>query len=72
MKINKSSAPIWRCSNGEILSCTEKIKVMRENLEELEQAIQDAYTDALLMNVDAQQFKQFLINLVENLHNPYE
>lgn len=63
--------PTWHRSNGEIVSCTEKIKVMRENIEELQQAIQDAYEDALLMDVDSQQIKQFLIKMIQNLESPY-
>lgn len=68
----KPSIPTWHRSNGEILSCTEKIKVMRENIEELEQYIQDAFEDALLMDVDERQFKNFLVQLVNNLQNPYK
>lgn len=63
--------PVWRRDNGEIISCTEKIKVMRENLEELLQSLQDAYEDALLMDVSSEQFQQFLVEAVKNLENPY-
>ncbi len=69
MKLN---LPIWHRSNGEIVSCTEKVKVMRENIEELQQVIQDAYEDALLMDVDSTQIKSFLITMIENLENPYK
>ncbi|HRG62985.1 MAG TPA: hypothetical protein PLP75_08195 [Burkholderiales bacterium] len=69
MKLN---LPIWHRSNGEIVSCTEKVKVMRENIEELQQVIQDAYEDALLMDVDSAQIKSFLITMIENLENPYK
>ena len=68
----KLSLPIWPRSNGEIVSCTEKVKVMRENIEELQQVIQDAYEDALLMDVDSAQIKSFLITMIENLENPYK
>ena len=64
--------PTWHRSNGEIISCTEKIKVMRENIEELHQVIQDAYEDALLMDVDSEQIKQFLIKMIQNLESPYQ
>jgi hypothetical protein len=69
MKLN---LPVWHRSNGEIVSCTEKVKVMRENIEELQQVIQDAYEDALLMDVDSTQIKSFLIAMIENLENPYK
>ncbi|RTL12867.1 MAG: hypothetical protein EKK54_02095 [Neisseriaceae bacterium] len=70
--MKKLHLPIWHRSNGEIVSCTEKVKVMRENIEELQQAIQDAYEDALFMDVDSAQIKSFLITMIENLENPYK
>ena len=45
---------------------------MRENIEELQQVIQDAYEDALLMDVDSEQIKQFLIKMIQNLESPYQ
>ena len=68
----KLALPNWQRRNGEIIACTEKIKVMRQNIEELHQVIQDAYEDALLMEVDEQQFKHFLSSLIASLKNPYK
>lgn len=64
--------PTWRTENGEIIACTEKIKVMQENIAELQQVLQDAYEDALLMDIDAQQIKHFMHTLIEQLQNPYK
>ena len=41
--------PKWYGDDGSIVSCTEKIKVMNENMTELFQLAQDAFEDALLM-----------------------
>jgi hypothetical protein len=68
----KLHLPTWHRSNGEIVSCIEKVKVMRENIEELQQVIQDAYEDALLMDIDSTQIKSFLVTMIENLENPYK
>jgi hypothetical protein len=62
---------VWRSPDGEIVSCVEKLKVLRENLEEIQQLCQDALEDAVLMGCDERQFKQVLENLVEQLENPY-
>ncbi len=70
--MKKLLLPLWQQSNGKLLSCNEKIKVMQQNIDELHQMLQDAYTDALIMNVDEKQFKQFLINLIQSLDNPYD
>jgi signal transduction histidine kinase len=70
-----SSKPIpeavWRSPSGEIVSCVEKLKVLRENLEEIQQLCQEALEDAVLMECDERQFKQVLTNLVQQLENPY-
>jgi len=62
---------IWRSPSGEIVACIEKLKVLRENLEEIQQLCQDALEDAVLMGCDERQFKQVLDNLVQQLENPY-
>lgn len=63
--------PVWQDDNGEPLACVEKIKVMRENIEELAQSAQDAFEDALLMGCDERQIREFLVQLMQNLENPY-
>ena len=62
---------VWRSPEGELVSCVEKLKVLRENLEEIQQLCQDALEDAVLMGCDERQFKQVLENLVQQLENPY-
>jgi nitrogen fixation/metabolism regulation signal transduction histidine kinase len=62
---------VWRSPEGELVSCVEKLKVLRENLEEIQQLCQDALEDAVLMGCDERQFKQVLGNLVQQLENPY-
>jgi signal transduction histidine kinase len=62
---------IWRSSEGKVIACVEKNKVLQENLVEIRQVCQDALDDAVLMGCDEQQFRQVLANLVEQLKNPY-
>jgi hypothetical protein len=62
---------VWRSPSGEVVSCVEKLKVLRENLEEIQQLCQDALEDAVLIGCDERQFKQVLANLVQLLENPY-
>lgn len=64
--------PVWRDPEGNILACVEKIKVMRENLEELAQLAQDAFEDAILMGCDEKQVKDVLVSLMQSLENPYQ
>jgi len=63
--------PIWLRDDGSIVSCTEKIKVMRENFEEIQQIAQDAFEDGLLLEVSETQMRETLHKLVDSLVNPH-
>lgn len=62
-----AAAPIWRKPDGSPVSCTEKIKVLNENLAELRQLARDALDDALLMGCSEQQVREVLHALVDEL-----
>lgn len=77
---NRSTAPdywlsamktIWKRPDGSVVACTEKIKVLRENLEELRQMAQDAFEDALLMECDEKQIRAVFQEVISELENPY-
>lgn len=63
--------PIWLRDDGSIVSCTEKIKVMRENFEEIQQIAQDAFEDGLLLEVSEAQMREALRQMIDSLYNPY-
>ncbi|GAA8966867.1 hypothetical protein HpSP79_12950 [Helicobacter pylori] len=63
--------PKWFDDDGSPVSCTEKIKVMSQNMEELFQAAQDAFEDALLMGCSEAQVREYLQQLVRGVENPY-
>lgn len=63
--------PKWYDDDGQIMSCTEKVKVMSENMAELYQTAQDAFEDALLMGCGERQLRDYLLALIEGLENPY-
>ena len=63
--------PKWFSDDGSPVSCTEKIKVMNQNMAELYQAAQDAFEDALLMGCSEQQLRDYLQQLVAGVENPY-
>ncbi|PPC93541.1 MAG: hypothetical protein CTY33_07725 [Methylotenera sp.] len=68
----KEAPPIWLRDDGTIVACTEKIKVMKENFDEIRQIAQDALEDGLLMEVSETQMREALHQLVESLVNPYQ
>jgi len=63
--------PVWRSPDGQIVACVEKLKVLRENLEEIRGISQDALEDAILMGCDETQIRDVLKQLVDQLVNPY-
>jgi hypothetical protein len=67
----KSAWPKWVRDDGSVVSCTEKVKVMTENFDEIKQIAQDALEDGLLMDVSEEQMREALHRLVDGLVNPY-
>ena len=70
--MNKLTLPIWLTPEGERVSCLDKIKVLNENIEEIQQLAQDALEDAVLMGCDESQFRRVMRELAESLDNPYK
>lgn len=68
---DKLELPVWRQPDGQPVSCVDKIKVLNENLTELQQMAQDALEDAILMGCDEAQVRDVLERLVGSLDNPY-
>lgn len=64
--------PKWVRDDKSVVSCTEKVKVMTENFDELKQIAQDALEDGLLMEVSEVQMREALHKLVDELVNPYQ
>ena len=71
MSGKKSTWPKWVRDDESVVSCTEKVKVMTENFDELKQIAQDALEDGLLMEVSEAQMREALHALVDGLVNPY-
>lgn len=61
--------PTWVRDDQSVVSCTEKIKVMTENFDEIKEITQDAFEDGLLMEVSDEQMRQALHQMVDELNN---
>lgn len=62
---------VWKSKDGDVIACTEKLKVLRDNLREIQEICQDAFEDALLMGCDEAQLRAVLRQVVDELKNPY-
>ena len=72
MSAGKLTLPTWLTPKGEKLSCVEKIKVLNENLEEIQALAQEALEDAVLMGCDENQFRQVIKDIAQSLVNSYK
>ncbi len=70
-EFRKQDGIAWRQPDGSPISCTEKLKVLNENLEEIRQCCQDALEDAVLMGCDKAQVREVFEEAVRSLRNPY-
>jgi hypothetical protein len=61
---------VWRQPDGKPVSCLEKIKVLNQNIQEIETLCADALEDGVLMGCDATQIKQALHELIDGLTPP--
>ena len=64
------AAPVWRQADGKPVSCLEKIKVLNENIQEIETLCADALEDGVLMGCDVDQIKEALHALIDGLKPP--
>ena len=66
------SAPpaIWPGSDGQPISCREKVKVLAENHAEAAQILRDAFEDGVLMGVDEAAMRQILNGIIAQLPSP--
>lgn len=62
----------WHQADGKPISCKEKLKILDENYGELQQMMQDAFEDALIIGVDEDFFRTILKEMVDQLRSPME
>ena len=62
--------PVWRQADGKPVSCLEKIKVMNQNVQEIETLCADALEAGVLMGCDVDQIKEALHALIDGLKPP--
>ena len=70
MKNTKQFIPkYWLGKNKLKISCKEKIKVLNENIDEINEMISEVYDEAILLGIDEKQFKDVLLDIVKNMKN---
>lgn len=74
MKPSENTQPpkTWHYPDGSVISCTEKVKVLEENWQEVRALLQDVLDDAVLMGCTKRQVKDEYKRLIESLECAYE
>lgn len=63
---------IWPQNDGQPVSCVEKLKMLEENWQEVQDVLRDAFEDAVLMGVSEQVMRDRLAELVAGLVSPHQ
>lgn len=61
---------IWPQEDGQPVTCQEKLCMLEENWQEVQQVLADAFEDAVLMGVSEQVMRERLAELVTSLSSP--
>jgi hypothetical protein len=61
---------VWPRADGSAVDCREKLRVLRENHDELAQILRDCFDDAVLMGVDIAAMRRSLHAMVDALPDP--
>ena len=64
--------PTWLGPDGLPVACTEKIKVLNENILEIREMCRETLEDAVLMGCDEAQMRSVLLRLVRSLEEPFK
>jgi len=70
--MSKRSKAFWRTPGGEPVSCSEKLKVLEQNLAEFHALALDLLEDAALMGCDVEQVRQVLKETVDDVDPRYK
>ncbi len=58
---------IWHKTDGSVISCHEKVKVLNENYQDLKELLQDMIDDALLLGCSESSVRGVIQQLVTTL-----
>lgn len=59
--------PVWAADDGTPLACVEKIKVLNEDLREIEEAVRDMLEDGVLMGCSEALMRAALKDLIDTV-----
>ena len=70
--MSKRAKAVWRAPDGAPVSCSEKLKVLEQNLAEFRAQALDLLEDAALMGCDVEQVRAVLKETVDEIDLRYK
>ena len=70
--MTKSTTPSWRKPDGDPVACTEKLKVLEQNLAEFQIMALDFLEDAALMGCDVEHVRQVMAQTLDAIPAPFD
>ena len=68
MTVDNNILPkVWKGKNNDVISCSEKIKLLNENIIEIKRMSDDAIEDAILMGADEKQVIDTIIKSLQKV-----
>ncbi len=67
MKYKKPYPKFWQSKDNKKISCKEKIKILNNNIDELQDLINQIYDEAIIMGVKKDQIEKIINNITNNL-----
>lgn len=64
----KKSLHIWKSKDNKKITCDEKIKVLNENINEIQIVLQNAFDDGILIGCDESDLKEKFSKLIKQLN----
>ena len=69
MKIKNLHPKFWESKDNKRISCKEKILILNNNIDELQDLINQIYDEAILMGVKKKQIQKIITDLANNLNS---
>ena len=60
---------VWLDKNNKKISCKEKVKIIKTNINEFQEVLTDIIDEVVLIGVNEDQLKDVLLNIVKNSKN---
>ena len=70
--MKKDEEKYWKKPDGSLVSCTEKVKVLNENFDEIKHLLQDAIDDAVLLCCSEENVKNIYLDLLNSTKAAYQ